>query len=443
METIVDKSKNTSYESGQPLAHSVNKKQVSVWCYILVISLFFMWGFANNLNDILIPQFKKTFTLSDFQSGLVQSSFYLGYFFCAIPAAAVMQRYGYKKAIIVGLTLYAVGALLFYPAAEVRVYYFFLIALFILASGLAFLETSANPYIVAMGDPNTAQQRLNFAQAFNPLGAISGILVGQQYIFSGVEYSDNEFAQLSLLEQDSFFASEALAVQTPYLVLGTIILLWCLLFIITKFPELPDKKSVIDSNTDVGQSSYRQLFRFPHFRAAVLAQFCYVGAQVGVWSFLIRYCLDADPELTEKLAANALTASLVLFMIGRFLGTWLMSKIAGHTLMTIFAIMNVMLTLLAVFFGGYVGIYALILVSFGMSIMFPTIFAIGISNVGKQAKLAASVLVMAIIGGSVFAAIMGATSDLFGIQIAYFLPAFGFVIIARFGLATVKASADE
>jgi len=439
METITNK----RYENDQPLANTITKKQVSIWCFILVISLFFMWGFANSLNDILIQQFKKTFTLSDFQSGLVQSAFYLGYFLCAIPAGAVMQRYGYKKAIIVGLALYALGALLFYPAAEVRVYSFFLVALFIIASGLAFLETSANPYIVAMGDARTAQQRLNFAQSFNPLGTISGVLVGQQYIFSGVEYSDEQFLQLTLLEQDRFFASEALAVQTPYLVLGLIILLWGLMFIITKFPELSPRKSVTDGAADVEHGSYRQLFRFPHFRAAVFAQFCYVGAQVGVWSFLIRYCLHADADLTEKLAANALTASLVLFMIGRFLGTWLMSKIAGHTLMAVFALINVVLTLLAVVFGGYVGIYALICLSFGMSIMFPTIFAIGISNVGQQTKLAASVLVMAIIGGAVFAALMGAASDRFGIQFAYLVPMLCFIIIARFARSSARGILDE
>ncbi|MDN4503442.1 L-fucose:H+ symporter permease [Alteromonadaceae bacterium BrNp21-10] len=412
-----------------------NNKQVNLWCLTLVISLFFMWGVANNLNDILIQQFKKSFVLSDLQSGFVQSAFYMGYFFFAIPAAMVMQRFGYKAAIIVGLLLYGAGALLFYPAADVQVYSFFLVALFVIASGLAFLETTANPYIVALGSPETAQRRLNFAQSFNPLGAISGIVIGQNFIFTGVEHSPTELAALSTEQQQAFYHSEILSVQTPYLIIGLFILFWCGLFIITKFPV---NQHNADHDAQQAPASYRTLFGYRHFRWAAFAQFCYVGAQVGVWSFLIRYSLQADVGLTEKMAANGLTASLVLFMTGRFVGTWLMSKIAGDKLMAYFAIANVGLTLLAIAIGGYIGIGALILVSFGMSIMFPTIFAIGVCHVGNQTKLAASVLVMAIIGGAVLTAVMGAISDASHIRFAFAVPCLCFVVIAYFSLYAKK-----
>lgn len=410
----------------------LRNSQATIWCMTLIVSLFFMWGVANNLNDILVQQFKKSFVLSDFQSGLVQSAFYFGYFFCAIPAALVMQRFGYKVAILVGLVLYALGALLFYPAAEIQVYSYFLCALFIIACGLAFLETSANPYIVAMGPSETAQQRLNFAQSFNPLGAISGIVIGQQFIFSGIEYSPEQLARFSTEQLNAFYHSEVLSVQTPYLVIAAVVSLWFFLVLITRFP--PAEVKILQVNDERTTPSYKRLFAYRHFRWAVFAQFCYVGAQVGIWSFLIRYSLQALPDLSEKMAANALTMSLVLFMFGRFLGTWLMSKIAGHTLMAYLAVLNILLMLIAVFVVGHGGIGALILASFGMSIMFPTIFAMGVSHVGNQTSLAASVLIMAIIGGAVLTAVMGAISDISHIRFAFLIPMACFAVIAFFSI---------
>jgi FHS family L-fucose permease-like MFS transporter len=408
-------------------------QKVSWWCLSLVISLFFMWGVANNLNDILVHQFKKSFVLSDFQSGLVQSAFYFGYFFCAVPAALVMQRFGYKVAILCGLVLYTLGALLFYPAAEVQIYSYFLLALFIIACGLAFLETSANPYICALGSPQTAQQRLNLAQAFNPLGAISGILIGQHFIFSGLEYSPEQLASFTQEQLRAFYHSEVLAVQSPYLVIAAVVALWFILVLLTGFPSTKIDEQRQQAQTEYAPR-YRSLFAYRHFRWAAIAQFCYVGAQVGIWSFLIRYALQADSQLGEKMAANALTLSLLLFMIGRFLGAWLMSKIAGHTLMTYFAVVNVLLMLIAIFVVGHGGIGALILASFGMSIMFPTIFAMGVSDVGNHTSLAASVLVMAIIGGAILTALMGAISDHSHIRFAFWVPAVCFAIIAFFSV---------
>lgn len=418
-----------------------NKAKASLWCMSLVVSLFFMWGVANNLNDILIQQFKKAFVLSDFQSGLVQSSFYFGYFFCAIPAALVMQRFGYKVAILAGLALYALGALLFYPAAEIQVYSYFLGALFVIACGLAFLETSANPYIVALGPEETAQRRLNFAQSFNPLGAISGIVIGQQFIFSGLEYSPAQLASFSAEQLSAFYQSEVLTVQTPYLVIAAVVAVWFLLVLLARFPRTAVEISQVQLQNEQQAPSYKRLFAYRHFRWAAFAQFCYVGAQVGIWSFLIRYSLQALPELTEKMAANALTLSLILFMAGRFLGTWLMAKIQGHSLMACFALINVLLMLVAVFVVGHGGIGALILASFGMSIMFPTIFAMGVSHVGNQSSLAASVLIMAIIGGSILTALMGAISDYSHIRYAFLVPAGCFAVIGYFSLFRRVATA--
>lgn len=407
------------------------KSKVSVWCMTLIVSLFFMWGVANNLNDILVQQFKKSFVLSDFQSGLVQSSFYFGYFFCAIPAALVMQRFGYKVAVLCGLALYALGALLFYPAAEIKLYSFFLGALFVIACGLAFLETSANPYIVALGSSQTAQRRLNFAQSFNPLGSITGIVIGQQFIFSGIEYSSQELASFTQQQLQAFYDSEVLAVQSPYLVIAAVVSVWFVLVLKTRFPITQAEMEEYQASEKC-KTSYRTLFGYQHFRWAALAQFCYVGAQVGIWSFFIRYALQTDLNLTEKMAANGLTLSLVLFMLGRFAGTWLMARVAGHTLMAYFSSVNIVLMLIAVFAANHGGIAAMILASFGMSIMFPTIFAMGVSDVGKQSSLAASVLVMAIIGGSILTAVMGAISDHSHIRFAFLVPAGCFVVITYF-----------
>ncbi|QJR82271.1 L-fucose:H+ symporter permease [Alteromonas pelagimontana] len=406
-------------------------------CLVLVISLFFMWGFANNLNDILIQQFKKAFVLSDFESSLVQSAFYLGYFFFAIPAAIIMQKFGYKQAIVGGLLLYACGALLFLPAAEHQEYTFFLIALFVIASGLAFLEASANPFIVKLGPPETAQQRLNFAQSFNPLGSITGVLVGQSFIFTGVEYSQQQLAAFSLDEKAAYLREEALTLQVPYLIIGCTILLWAALFLFLKIP-----KQVNEAPASFSLGGFRSgmaaLMQKPHFRATLLAQFCYVGAQVGVWSFLIRYTLVNQPEMTEKAAANMLSISLVLFIIGRFVGTALMSKMEGRKLMAIFALGNTVLCGFAMFVGGKAGAYALVLVSFGMSIMFPTIFAMGIAGAAEHSKMASSLLIMTIIGGAILTAVMGMVSDLSGISAAFAVPAACFVVVAWFALSGYK-----
>jgi FHS family L-fucose permease-like MFS transporter len=407
----------------------------------IVVSLFFLWGVANNLNDVLIAQFKKAFSLSDLQSGLVQSAFYMGYFLLAIPASLFVRRYGYKAAVVFGLCLYCVGALLFYPAAELREYSFFLAALFVIASGLAFLETSANPLMTMLGSPETAERRLNFAQAFNPLGSITGVLIGRHFIFSGVEHNQESLAGLAPDQLAAFYAHEAQAVQMPYLVLGGLVLAWAVVVAVTRFSQVATAASA-PAESGATLAGFRELLRKRRFVFGVVAQFFYVGAQVGIWSFMIRYAQHADGGIGEKAAASVLVWSLVGFMLGRFAGTALMLRYNAGRLMAAFAGINIMLCLVAVVFGGMPGLMALAATSFFMSIMFPTIFAMALKNLGPLTPSGSSLLVMAIIGGAILPALMGGVSDLSSIRVAMLLPAACFAVVGAFALARGSRAAD-
>lgn len=398
---------------------------------ILIISLFFLWGMANNLNDILITQFKKVFTLSDFKAGLVQSAFYTGYFVFSIPAALWMKRFGYKAAVVFGLLLYAAGAFLFYPAAAEREYVLFLGALFVIASGLAFLETSANPLIVAMGDPASAERRLNFAQSFNPFGCIAGILIGREFILSGHEPTSAELAAMDAQQLEQFYQFESHAVQGPYLVIGLLVLAWALLVLVVKFPRIATQPGVASDETG-RWADYKTLLRNGEFMFGVTAQFFYVGAQVCIWSFLIRYGQEAVPGTGEKTLANYLTGALVAFMIGRFVATALMGRFRAAWLMWVYALANIALCAYAVLFPSHSGLLALAATSFFMSLMFPTIFALSVKNLGPLAKAGSSLVIMAIIGGAVLTAVMGLVSDLTSIHIAVVVPLVCFAVIALY-----------
>ena len=397
--------------------------------FALLVSLFFMWAVAHNLNDILIRQFKKAFELSDLQSGLVQSAFFLGYFIFAMPAAVFMRKFGYKNAILFGLGLYAVGAFAFYPAAEVRLYGFFLIALFVIASGLAFLETAANPYVAGLGPPETASQRLNFAQSFNPLGAIAGVVIGRQFIFSGVEYTPDELAALSEAERVAFFTIEAKAVQVPYVILGLVVLVWAAAIFFVKLPQV----SLVDKQLQGGYG-FSRVRKYRHCWLGVIAQFFYVGVQVGIWSFLIRYAQVEVPGTPEKTAADYLTLSLVLFLIGRFVGTVIMRVVKPNVQMGIYSAVSAILCIVGVVIGGKTGLYALIFTSFFMSIMFPTIFALSIHQIGSATKAGSALLVMAIIGGAIFPALMGFVSDLSTIKVSFLVPLACFVVVFGYSI---------
>jgi FHS family L-fucose permease-like MFS transporter len=404
-----------------------------VYAFVLVVSLFFLWGVANNLNDILIKQFKKAFELSDFRAGLVQSAFYVGYFLLAIPASLVTRHYGYKAALLAGLGLYAVGAFAFYPAAALHAYPLFLGALFIIASGLAFLETAANPLVTVLGPADGAARRLNLAQSFNPLGSITGILIGQYFIFSGIELNGGQLAGLDDVARTAYYASQSLAVQGPYLVIGAVVLLWALLIATVRLPAAASRSDA----THAPGAATRDLLRNTNFLLAVVAQFFYVGAQVGIWSYLIRYAQQALPGLPERRAADFLTIALVLFMCGRFAGTALMRFLSPARLLATFALVALTLAAVAMLFPGRVGVAALIATGFFMSIMFPTLFALGLRGLDDEArKTASSFLVMAIVGGAILTLLMGAISDAAGIHRAMIVPLLCFAIVLAFASYT-------
>jgi FHS family L-fucose permease-like MFS transporter len=407
--------------------------------FSLVTSLFFMWGVPNNLNDVLIRQFMKSFALNRVEAGLVQSAFYLGYFFLAIPAALIMRRHGYKAGLVIGLLLFATGAALFWPAAIVGKYGFFLAALFVIASGLSFLETASNPFITQMGAPATAARRLNFSQAFNPLGAIAGVLAGTVFIFSGVELTASQIAARKTAgTYAAYLQHETMRVVAPYLVLAVIALTLAVIFMRTRFPEVAADAEEPASHVECG--GILALFRRPHFLLAVFAQFLYVGAQVGTWSYFIQYVQEYTHQ-PEKRAGLLLTGTLIAFAVGRFSAAYLLKSLDAAKLMTIYAVINSALLAVAIVRPGWAGMWAVFLTSFFMSIMFPTIFALGLEGLGPLVKLGGSLLVMAIVGGATLTPMMGWISQHSGgIARAYSVPLLSYVVIALFSWYHMRRS---
>jgi FHS family L-fucose permease-like MFS transporter len=397
--------------------------------FILVTVLFFLWGIPNNLNDVLIRHFMKSFAISRFQASLVQTAFYLGYFLPAIPAALFMKRVGYKPGFLVGLLLLASGCFLFWPAALQSSYAFFLFALFVIASGLSFLETASNPFIAQLGDPDTSERRLNFSQAFNPFGAMTGALIGTVFIFSGVELTA---AQIAARQADhtyqAYLQFEVLRVVRPYLVLGVVAIVWAFLILRTKFPAISSENEAADGD----RGSARQLLRQRHFLLAVVAQFFYVGAQVGTWSYFIPYVQEYG-HLAEKTAGYVLVGNLGAFGVGRFVSAYLMRFISPSRLMGFYALANMVLVSVGVFRPGWIGIWCVFLTSFFMSLMFPTIFALGLKGLGPNTKLGGSFLVLAIVGGAVLTPIMGLISDKsHSYALAYIVPFLAYIYISLY-----------
>jgi FHS family L-fucose permease-like MFS transporter len=389
---------------------------------VLVTGLFFLWALAHNLNPILIPHLRRALQLNDMRSALVDSAFFIAYFVMALPAGALMARFGYRSGIVGGLLLFALGAALFWPAATLRSYPFFLSALFIIASGLTFLETAANPYITALGDPATAHRRLNFAQAFNGLGAALAAFFGGRFILSGEAPSEEALKAMAAAALDAFLTQEALAVRVPYLIIALVVLLAAALFMRVPLPEINAHE-----RTDDGAKprSMRRLW------AAVGAQFCYVGAQVGVASFFIRFA-GRTADIGEQEAAYLLSIGLLLFMSGRFIGTALLRRMHATTLLGASAGIAAMLSGVAVVGSGIAAVGTLIALQLFMSIMFPTIFSLGIEGLGSRTKLGSSLLVMSIAGGAIVPPLMGAISDRHGIQLAYLVPLACFLLVLFF-----------
>jgi FHS family L-fucose permease-like MFS transporter len=395
--------------------------------FVLVTALFFLWGVPNNLNDVLIRQFMKAFAISRFQAGLVQSAFYLGYFLLAAPAALLMRRYGYKFGFMTGLCLLGTGTLLFWPAAIVARYSFFLFALFVIASGLSFLETAANPFIAQLGDEASSARRLNLSQAFNPLGAISGVLMGTIFIFSGVELSAQQVTAMQAAHTyEAYLRDETMRIVAPYLVLGVCAFFFAFLIWRTRFPAMEGEEESADNHS----GNFRDLLRYPHFLMAILAQFMYIGAQVGTWSYFIQYVQDSTHQ-PEKVAGYFLTGTLVAFGVGRFTSSALMKYVKPNRLMGIYSLINIALVVTGILHPGWLGLWAIFCTSFFMSVMYPTIFALGIEGLGKKTKIGGSLIVMAIVGGAVLTPVMGLLSQsMHSIADAYVVPLVGYLFVA-------------
>ena len=398
--------------------------------FILVTALFYLWGIPNHLNDVLIRQFMKSFAISRFQAGLVQSAFYMGYFVLALPAALMMKRAGYKAGFLVGLLLFAAGTFLFWPAALAGSYGFFLFALFVIASGLAFLETASNPFIAELGDPDSSERRLNFSQAFNPLGAITGALVGTVFIFSGVELKPQEIAARQAAHTyQAYLRFETLRVIKPYLVLGCICVAWAVLILRTKFPVIAGESGAAGPSES---GSFSRLMGQRHFLLAVVAEFLYVGAQTGTWSYYISYIQEYAHQ-PEKVAGYLLTCALATFGAGRFSSAYFMRFVSPSRLMGYYALTNIVLAGVAVSKPGWIGVACLFSTSFFMSLMFPTIFALGLKGLGPDTKIGGSFLVMSIVGGAVLTPLMGLISEEFhSLAFAYMVPLGAFVYICGY-----------
>ncbi|MEY3187446.1 MAG: hypothetical protein RL675_1276, partial [Bacteroidota bacterium] len=397
----------------------------------LVSSLFFLWGIANNLNGILIPHLRKALQLTNMQSTFVDTAVYLAYFSAAIPAGIFLKKYGYKKGIIFGLLLFSAGALLFIPAANVRAYEIFLLGYFIIGFGLTFLETAANPYVTRLGDPAGATQRINLAQSFNGLAAALGPAMGTIFILSGKEYAADEWQQLDTAAQTAYLTTEAAAVKIPYLVIGLTVLAIAIVFMRYNFPEVKDQ----ENNDGAGEGSIRTAFQQKHLRWAVIAQFFYVGAQISFTSFFIRVAIK-NGGLDEKTAGYYFSILWgVLFMAGRFSGTFLMRYIAPNRLLSLYAMICLILSVMVMQAEGI-----MIMVALGGPIMFPTIFSLGIKDMGKDTKPASSLIIMSIIGGAIFPVIMGYIIDQTGdnLQLGYIVPLIGYAVVLYFGLFGYK-----
>jgi FHS family L-fucose permease-like MFS transporter len=408
--------------------------------FVLVTVLFFLWGMSNNLTDILVRQFQKSLQLSQFSAQLVQTANFLGYFCMAIPAALVMRKWGYKAGMIMGLCFFGTGMVLFWPAAVSGSYVPFLVALFTVGCGASVLETAANPFMAQFGPAATSERRLNFAQSFNPPGTILGVLVGARFIFSGVEL---KAAQVDAMKQAGTYAAylhgELMRVVPTYLGLGSTVLLFALLLSRMKFPSIASEHEG-DSG---GHGSFRALLNYPQLWFAVAANVCNVGAQICMWSNLILYMKQYTP-VSERTAASYLTGTLVAMLIGRFVSTPLMKFIPPSRLLGIYGVANVLLMAMAVMRPGWGGAYAIVAASFFLSIMFPTIFAMGLKGLGENTKLAGSFLVMAIVGGALFPLALGWIAQRTGsLAMGYIVPLLGFGGVALYGFFAPEVDADE
>ncbi|TYP95833.1 FHS family L-fucose permease-like MFS transporter [Sphingobacterium allocomposti] len=425
--------------NAQPAAIGAGNRNY-LFPFILIVSLFFLWGMAHNLNGVLIPHLKKACQLDNSQSALVDTSVFFAYFVMAIPAGYLLRRWGYKLSIIIGLITFSLGAFLFIPAADLRMYELFLLALFIIGCGLAVLETAANPYAAVLGPPESATHRLNLAASFNGLAAMVAPVVGTIFILSGTSYSESELEAMTETARQAYLTHEASSVKLPYLTLGLVLLIVAILFIFVKLPEIKSSEMTEDPGR---KRSFFAVLRHKHLAFAVLAQFFYVGAQVCVTSFFIRMA-QQGAGVDEKTAGYYLGVYGLLFMAGRFVGTVLLRYTSAPRLLSMYAFACVLLAATAVFGSGMMVLYALGGLGFFMSIMFPTIFSLGIIGLGNDTKQASSWLIMSIVGGAVFPFLTGDMIDRAGdnAQIGYIVPLVCYLVIFWYAIKGYKVRTD-
>jgi MFS transporter, FHS family, L-fucose permease len=414
--------------------------------FILITSLFALWGFANDITNPMVAAFKRVLELNNTQASLVQLAFYGGYFTMALPAAFFIKKYSYKTGILLGLGLYFLGAMLFYPAAAWESYGFFLASLYILTFGLAFLETTANPYILAMGPEHTATQRLNLAQAFNPLGALAGLFVAKEFILNSLQSNATDgdgniiFNSLDESAKAVIRTADLMVIRDPYVMLGLVVLGILIVIAMVKMPENKDSNSKIDFI-----NTMKRLLKNRNFVEGTLAQMFYVGAQIMVWTYIYQYAEVLGIGNAE--AVNFGYAALLVFLAGRWICTFLLRIIQPSKLLSIFSVFAIIFTAGAIFLPGIAGLYSLVAISFAMSLMFPTIYGIALEGLGEDSKFAAAYLVMAIVGGAIMPTLQGMILDIGGsnyndvlilgvpeVKFSFILPLGCFVMVLLFSL---------
>lgn len=426
--------------------------------FILVTTCFALWGFANNIMHPLVQSFSKIFRMSVTDGAMIQVAFYAGYFAMALPAALFIRKFSYKAGILMGLALYALGSFLFVPAREIGSYYPFLIAYFVLTCGLSFLETSANPFIISMGDPKTATRRLNLAQAFNPVGNLLGMYVAMEFIQSRLNpLSSAERFALGDAEFEAVKQSDLVVLVGPYVVLGVFILLLLVVMAVVKMPGAseagsasaagsgPETASASATGHSAGlAATFRRLFTNVRYREGVLAEFCYVGAQVMCWTYIIQYGMRVfmgegmSEQAAEILSQKYNMAAMILFCAGRFICTWLLRFIREEKLLAVLSVAACAFLAGVIISDGRMGLYCLVAVSACMSLMFPTIYGMALEEVGDDAKIGAAGLIMAILGGSVIPPVQAAIIDAGFIGLSFLLPLLCFAVVAWYGWRCAK-----
>lgn len=415
-----------------------------IFPFVLITSLFALWGFANDITNPMVAAFSTVMEISTAKASLVQLAFYGGYATMAIPAALFVRKYSYKKGIILGLSLYAIGALLFYPAAKFEVFGFFLVSLYILTFGLAFLETTANPFILSMGDSETATRRLNLAQAFNPLGSLLGMFIASNFILSALDSDrkgpDGEliYNNLPLAEKTAIRTHDLGIISTPYIILGFVVIIILVIVALSRMP----KKSISAVKVKVGDT-FKNLFRNVNYLEGVVAQAFYVAAQIMCWTFIIQY---ADRlGISKSTAQNYNILAMGIFLASRFVSTFLMKFLNSKVLLTIFAIGGIITTSCVILIDGVLGLYFLVATSAFMSLMFPTIYGIALEGLeNDDATIGAAGLVMAIVGGALMPPLqgsiidMGTVAGLPAVNFSFILPLISFCVIAVFGYRTTN-----